>query len=103
MNAHDEHVALSARGYMLVEDGSVDIDNLEEEGLAPGKILVYRQGAIPPVLEKPALNNTPYLEAANYCYQQMINACEMFVSSVSSKDDDLEIYDGLQCRKGDCK
>lgn len=90
MNTHDEHVALSAHGYMLVEDGSVDIDTLEEEGMAPGKILVYRQGAIPPALEKPALNNMPYLEAANYCYQQMIDACEMFVSSSPSKKDGPE-------------
>ena len=35
-------------GVLAVEDGSVDIDNLEEEGLAPGKILVYRQGSTPP-------------------------------------------------------
>lgn len=32
-------------GLLAVEDASVDIENLEEEGLAPGKILVYRQGA----------------------------------------------------------
>lgn len=90
MNAHDEHVALSAHGYMLVEDGSVDIDRLEEEGMAPGKILVYRQGSVPPVFEKPALNNMPYLEAANYCYQQMIDACEMFVGGVASKTGGFE-------------
>ena len=35
-------------GVLAVEDGSVDIDNLEEEGLAPGKILVYRQGSNAP-------------------------------------------------------
>ena len=35
-------------GVLAVEDGSVDIENLEEEGLAPGKILVYRQGANAP-------------------------------------------------------
>ena len=35
-------------GVMAVEDGSVDIDNLEQEGISPGKILVYRQGATPP-------------------------------------------------------
>jgi hypothetical protein len=29
---------------MAVEDGSVDADELAEEGLAPGKILIYRQG-----------------------------------------------------------
>lgn len=33
---------------LVIEDGSVDIDNLENEGLAPGKILVYRNGATPP-------------------------------------------------------
>ena len=39
-------------GVLAVEDGSVDIENLEEEGLAPGKILVYRQGAnIPKYLD----------------------------------------------------
>ncbi len=35
-------------GVMAVEDGSVDIDDLEQEGISPGKILVYRQGATPP-------------------------------------------------------
>jgi hypothetical protein len=36
---------------LCVEDGSVDIDSLEE-GLHDGKVVVYRQGAKPPfVLE----------------------------------------------------
>ncbi len=38
-----------AQGILAVEDGSVDTDNLEEEGIRPGKILVYRQGATPPI------------------------------------------------------
>ena len=29
-------------------DGSVDVDNLETEGLEPGKILIYRNGSTPP-------------------------------------------------------
>lgn len=33
---------------MLVEDGSLDVDELAEEGLAPGKILIYRQNANAP-------------------------------------------------------
>lgn len=36
---------------LFVEDGSVDIDSLEEEGLHPGKILVYRQGATIPEIK----------------------------------------------------
>ena len=37
---------------LCVEDGSVDIEGLEEEPLQDGKILLYRQGTKPPfVLE----------------------------------------------------
>ena len=35
-------------GVLTVEDGSVDADALEEDGLLPGKVLVYRQGGKPP-------------------------------------------------------
>lgn len=33
---------------LCVEDGSIDIDKIESEGLQNGKVLVYRQGAKPP-------------------------------------------------------
>lgn len=37
---------------LCVEDGSVDLNTLEEEPLRDGKVLVYREGATPPfVLE----------------------------------------------------
>lgn len=32
----------------IVEDGSIDVDELEEDGLCPGKILIYRQGSNEP-------------------------------------------------------
>lgn len=35
-------------GVLTVEDGSVDTDELSEEGLLPGKVLVYRQGGKAP-------------------------------------------------------
>ena len=47
-NRKQEYLNRLTMGVLAVEDGSVDIDNLEEEGLAPGKILVYRQGANAP-------------------------------------------------------
>lgn len=47
-NRKHEYLNRLTLGVLAVEDGSVDIDNLEEEGLAPGKILVYRQGSIAP-------------------------------------------------------
>lgn len=37
-------------GVLSVEDGSVDIDNLEEEGLSPGKVITYRSGCNKPTL-----------------------------------------------------
>ena len=47
-NRKHEFLNRIAMGVLAVEDGSVDIDNLEEEGLSPGKVLVYRQGSNPP-------------------------------------------------------
>ena len=47
-NRKHEFLNRISMGVLAVEDGSVDIDNLEEEGLSPGKILVYRQGSTAP-------------------------------------------------------
>lgn len=47
-NKKHEFMNRIAMGVLAVEDGSVDTDNLEEEGLSPGKVLVYRQGCNPP-------------------------------------------------------
>ena len=52
-NRKHEFLNRIAMGVLTVEDGSVDTDNLESEGLSPGKILVYRQGANPPRLMSP--------------------------------------------------
>ena len=37
-----------AMGVVAVEDGSVDADELAEDGLMPGKVIAYRQGGKPP-------------------------------------------------------
>ena len=47
-NRKHEFLNRLSMGVMAVEDGSVDVDDLESDGLKPGKILVYRQGANPP-------------------------------------------------------
>ena len=47
-NRKHEFLNRLAMGVLTVEDGSVDTDNLEEEGLCPGKVLVYRQGSSAP-------------------------------------------------------
>jgi len=47
-NRKHEFMIRLSMGVLNVEDGSVDLDNLEDEGLCPGKVLVYRQGAKAP-------------------------------------------------------
>jgi len=49
-NRKHEFLNRLTMGILSVEDGSVDIENLEEEGLSPGKVLIYRQGANSPKL-----------------------------------------------------
>lgn len=56
-NRKHEFLNRIAMGTIAVEDGSVDTDELAEEGLMPGKILVYRQGGTPP--EMLSLGNVP--------------------------------------------
>lgn len=47
-NRKHEFLNRISMGTVAVEDGSVDTDELIEDGLTPGKILIYRQGAKPP-------------------------------------------------------
>lgn len=47
-NRKHEFLNRISTGTVAVEDGSVDVDELAEDGLAPGKVIVYRQGGTPP-------------------------------------------------------
>lgn len=49
-NRKHEFLNRLTMGVLAVEDGSVDTEELLEEGLAPGKVLVYRRGSQPPRL-----------------------------------------------------
>ncbi len=53
-NRKHEFLNRLTMGILAVEDGSLDIENLEEEGLSPGKVLIYRQGSDAPKM----LSNT---------------------------------------------
>ncbi len=65
-NRKHEFINRISLGVLSVEDGSVDLDNLEDEGLCPGKVLVYRQGASEPkYLESDALPNGVEKEEEN--------------------------------------
>lgn len=47
-NRKHEFLNRISMGMVAVEEGSVDTDELVEDGLVPGKVLVYRQGSTPP-------------------------------------------------------
>lgn len=47
-NRKHEFLNRISMGTLAVEDGSVDADELAEDGLTPGKIIIYRQGGTPP-------------------------------------------------------
>ncbi len=47
-NRKHEFLNRISMGTVAVEEGSVDTDELVEDGLVPGKVIVYRQGANPP-------------------------------------------------------
>ena len=47
-NRKHEFLNRISMGTVAVEEGSVDTEDLEEDGLRPGKIIVYRQGGKPP-------------------------------------------------------
>lgn len=56
-NRKHEYLNRISMGCVAVEEGSVDIDDLTDEGLAPGKVIIYRQGGNPP--EMLTLGNVP--------------------------------------------
>ena len=56
-NRKHEYFNRSVMNVLAVEDGSIDTEDLEEEGLSPGKVLVYRQGSkIPEIMQNPKMN-----------------------------------------------
>ncbi len=62
-NRKHEFLNRAAVGILAVEEGTVDLEDLEENGLTPGKVLVYRQGTNPPqMLPAGALPNEFFQE-----------------------------------------
>lgn len=56
-NRKHEYFNRAVMSVLTVEDGSVDTEELEMEGLSPGKVLVYRQGSkSPEIMQNPELN-----------------------------------------------
>ena len=52
-NRKHEFLNRAAVGILTCEEGTVDLEDLEENGLTPGKVIVYRQGANAPQMMYP--------------------------------------------------
>lgn len=61
-NRKHEYLNRLSMGILTVEDGSIDCDNLIEEGLCPGKVLVYRQGSNAPKIMENGSVPSEFLE-----------------------------------------
>lgn len=82
-----EYVDKLSIGEIVVEDGSVDTDTLAEDGLAPGKILVYRQGSVPPTI---SYTHPKVLESineqCNAIYNEMLEIVRLFILRCCGND-----------------
>lgn len=82
-----EYIDKLSIGGIVVEDGSVDTDTLAEDGLAPGKILVYRQGSVPPTI---SYTDPKVLESineqCNAIYNEMLEIVRLFILRCCGND-----------------
>lgn len=69
-------------GVLCVEDGSVDVDDICEEGIYGGRVIIYRQGSSAPKFEMNILNTTSYIESAKNILNEMYELAELFCKRI---------------------
>lgn len=89
-NRKHEYMNRLAMGVLAVEDGSVDSDILEEEGLAPGKVLIYRQGSEAPRMLDPGRIPSDFLNEEERLLSEFIT-----VSGVSELSKYSQTYSSM--------
>ncbi len=67
-NKIHDYIATLAANSMLIEEGSVDVELMEENGTAPGAAVVYKRGYTPPVpLSHESMPAEVYAECEQLC------------------------------------
>ena len=89
-NRKHEYFNRISMGVLTVEDGSVDTDALEQDGLSPGKVLVYRQGG-----QAPTIMETPDIHADFKAEEERLMDEFKNLAGVSDLMDDSENYTNL--------
>lgn len=82
-----EYINRLSTGVIVVEDGSVDIDELAEDGFTSGKVIVYRQGSVPPTISytDPKVLET-INEQCNAIYNEMLEIVRLFILRCCGND-----------------
>lgn len=82
-----EYINRLSTGVIVVEDGSADIDKLAEGGFTFGKVIVYRQGSVPPTI---SYTDPKALETINeQCdavYNEMLEIVRLFILRCCGND-----------------
>ena len=81
MNQQSDRLAYATRGIFFVEDGSVYADDLAQEGVAPGSIVVFRQGAVEPWMVFDKTVGTAYRGVLDDCLAQMWKITDCFIAT----------------------
>lgn len=82
-----EYINRLSTGVLVVEDGSADIDELVEDGITSGKVIVYRQGSVPPTISytDPKVLET-INEQCNAIYNEMLEIVRLFILRCCGND-----------------
>ncbi|MBQ9514435.1 MAG: hypothetical protein IJR66_05635 [Clostridia bacterium] len=88
-NRKHEFMNRLSSGILTVEDGSVDVDDIAEEGLNPGKVLVYRQGSKAPEIMEEGAIPPDFNDEENKLIQEFVTISG--VSDVSSSSSNAHL------------
>lgn len=95
-NRKHEFLNRIANGVLKVEDGSIDVEDLETDGLAPGKILVYRQGAKEPEMLSPLSMPSDFSDEEDKLLNEFVAVSGVSDVSSSSKNAGLSSGSALE-------
>lgn len=74
-------------GEIIAEDGSVDTDELLEEGISPGKVIIYRQGSVAPqIIYKDPKTLQIINEQCDVVYNEMLEIVRLFIMNYCDID-----------------
>lgn len=82
-----EYINRLSTGVIVVEDGSADIDELAEDGFTSGKVIVYRQGSVPPTISYTDPKVLEIInEQCNAIYNEMLEIVRLFILRCCGND-----------------